>query len=414
MQQITSIINGFLKDQPKANKIGCAVILAILALPVILILLPLIIWKTISFLTYIKVDEEPSKQDYVKRAEWLREKVIVAPDELINAMPSAVGSHYQGEWAIYSLAMTSMSLVNISKLYPEYTETYRQDIKKMIDITMSPAIQAYDAQQWGESPLESLDGKNDHMSYLSLLAWMITNYKFIGGDTEYDDLLHRICEALHRRMLAAPDLNLKTFPRTPIFIPDMMVTIVALNNYAQLYDGKYADMVQRWLDKAKTEWIDQRTGLLAAMIYDNSKSNGKFSVCGSYAGLTCYFLSLVDEKFAYQQYQCMKQHFAWEGFITGIKEYKGQSKWLDFHIDAGPLLFGYSPSGTAFAVGCATYYEDWQFRNGLLRTAELAATTIYGRKQRHYLLGGYVPVGEAITLAMKTHHRTYQHAKLKY
>ena len=412
MQQITSIINGFLKNQPKANKIGCAAILAILALPVILILLPLIIWKTITFLTYIKVDEEPSKQDYVKRAEWLREKVIVAPEELINAMPSAVGSHYQGEWAIYSLAMTSMSLVNISKLYPEYTETYRQDIKKMIDITMSPTIQAYDAQQWGESPLESLDGNEDHMSYLSLLAWMITNYKFIGGDTEYDDLLHRICEALHRRMLAAPDLNLKTFPRTPIFIPDMIVTIVALNNYAQLYDGKYADIVQRWLDKAKTEWIDQRTGLLAAMIYNNSQSRGKFSVCGSYAGLTCYYLSLVDEKFAYQQYQSMKQHFASEGFITGIKEYKGRSNWLDFHIDAGPLLFGFSPSGTAFAIGCATYYDDWQFRNGLLRTAELAATTIYGHKQHHYLLGGYVPVGEAITLAMKTHHRTYQHAKL--
>ena len=405
MQHITSIINGFLKDQPKANKIGCAVILAVLALPVILILLPLIIWKTISFLTYIKVDEEPSKQDYVKRAEWLREKVIVAPDELISAMPSAVGSHYQGEWAIYSLAMTSMSLVNISHLYPEYTEVYRQDIKKMIDITMSPTIQAYDAQQWGESPLESLDGNKDHMSYLSLLAWMITNYKFIGGDAEYDDLLHRICEALHRRMLAAPDLNLKTFPDTPIFIPDMMVTIVALNNYAQLYDGKYADIVQRWLDKAKTEWIDQRTGLLAAMIYNNSKSKGKFSVCGSYAGLTCYYLSLVDEKFAYQQYQCMKQHFAQEGFITGIKEYKGRANWLDFHIDAGPLLFGYSPSGTAFAVGCATYYDDWQFRNGLLRTAELAATTIYGHKQRHYLLGGYVPVGEAITLAMKTHYK---------
>ena len=246
------------------------------------------------------------------------------------------------------------------------------------------------------------------MSYLSLLAWMITNYKFIGGDTEYDELLHRICEALHRRMLAAPDLNLKTFPNNPIFIPDMMVTIVALHNYAQLYDGQYADMVQRWLDKAKTEWIDQRTGLLAATIYD--QSTGDFSVCGSYAGLTCYYLSLVDEEFAYQQYQSMKQHFASEGFITGIKEYKGRANWLDFHIDAGPLLFGYSPSGTAFAVGCATYYEDWQFRNGLLRTAELAATTIYGRKQRHYLLGSYVPVGEAITLAMKTHHKSNQQA----
>ena len=405
MERITYIVNGFLKDQPKANKIGCAIILAILLLPIILILFPVLIWKSASFLTYIRVEKEPCKQDYVKRAEWLRRRIIVEPEELINAMPAAVGRHYQGEWAIYSLAMTTASLTNISKLYPEYKEVYIDDVKKMIDITMSPTIQEYDASQWGESPLESLDGDKSHMTYLSLLAWMITNYKCMGGDGQFDELLHRICEALYRRMQQTPELNLKSFPHTPIFIPDMLVTIVALNNYAQLYDGQYADMVERWIDKAKNEWIDQKTGLLAAMIYDKSTSKSKYSVCGSYVGLTCYYLSLVDEDFAYQQYQCMKKHFAQEGFITGIKEYKGRANWLDFHIDAGPLLFGYSPSGTAFAIGCATYFEDWEFRNGLLRTAELAATTIYGRKERHYLLGSYVPVGEAITLAMKTHHK---------
>ena len=309
MERITSIVNGFLKDQPKANKIGCAIILAILLLPIILILLPFLIWKSVNFLTYSQVDKEPCKQDYVKRAEWLRQRIIVEPEELMNAMPAAVGRHYQGEWAIYSLAMTTASLTNICKLYPEYKEVYKEDVKKMIDITMSPTIQEYDANHWGESPLESLDGDKSHMTYLSLLAWMITNYKFIGGDGQYDELLHRICETLHRRMQQTPDLNLKSFPYTPIFIPDMLVTIVALNNYAQLYDGQYADMVEQWIDKAKTEWIDQRTGLLAAMIYDHSQSKGRYSVCGSYAGLSCYYLSLVDEDFAYQQYQCMKKHF---------------------------------------------------------------------------------------------------------
>ena len=101
MKHITSILNGFLKDQPKANKIGCAVILAVLALPVILILLPLIIWKTITFLTYIKVDEEPCKQDYVKRAEWLREKVIVAPATDVSGMSMKITTDANPEgWVI--------------------------------------------------------------------------------------------------------------------------------------------------------------------------------------------------------------------------------------------------------------------------------------------------------------------------
>ena len=58
------------------------------------------------------------------------------------------------------------------------------------------------------------------------------------------------------------------------------------------------------------------------------------------------------------------------------------------------------------------FLQDQPKANKIGCTAEFAATTIHGYKQRHYLLGSYVPVGEAITLAMKTHHRTYQHAKL--
>lgn len=390
----------FFQTAPVWKKNICILGMLILLLPILLFV---ILWKLITILFYLKEDRL-NKRDYIERANWLCRHIIVEPEELMNAMPKVVGRQYQGEWAIYSLAMTTVALYNISRIYPKYRKIYAQDIKKMIDITMSPTIQEYDASQWGESPLESLDGDKSHMTYLSLLAWMITNYKFIGGDGQYDDLLHRICEALYRRMQQTPELNLKSFPHTPIFIPDMLVTIVALNNYAQLYDGQYADMVWRWIDKAKNEWIDRKSGLLAAMIYSYN-NRGKYPVCGSYAGLTCYYLSLIDENFACKQYLALKHYLANEGIITAIKERNGRTKPLDFHIDAGPLLFNFSPSGTAFAIGCATHFEDWEFRNGLLRTAELAATTIYGRDERHYLLGSYVPVGEAITLAMKTNYK---------
>ncbi len=381
----------------------CIALSAILLLPLLVLLILILIYKCTTLLSYMKIDTY-NQQDFIQRAEWLRRRVIVDPEQLMSAMPAAVGRHFQGEWAIYSLAMTTSSLTNISRLYPEYQETYRQDIKRMISITTSSTIQQYDAAQWGEYPLASLDGDKSHMTYLSLLAWMITNYKLIGGDDEYDYLLHSICETLNRRMLAAPDLNLESFPDAPIFIPDMLVTIVALHHYSRLYDGQYADIVACWMSKAKTEWIDQKSGLLAATITSQNHT-GQYHVCSSYAGLTCYYLSFIDEDFARQQYDAMKRYFGREGLITGIREQSGEVPLLDFHIDAGPLLLGYSPSGTAFAIGCATYFEDWAFRNRLLRTAELAATTIYGRGERHYLLASYVPVGEAITLAMKTHFR---------
>lgn len=46
----------------------------------------------------------------------------------------------------------------------------------------------------------------------------------------------------------------------------------------------------------------------------------------------------------------------------------------DLTIDAGPVLFNLSPSGTAFAVGAATYFNDVRVRNNFLRTAEIART----------------------------------------
>ena len=71
-------------------------------------------------------------------------------------------------------------------------------------------------------------------------------------------------------------------------------------------------------------------------------------------------------------------------------------------IDAGPILMNLSPSGTAFAVGSATFFEDWGIRRKLMKTGELAGFTVARKGMRHYKLADIALVGEAIMLAMKT------------
>lgn len=61
-----------------------------------------------------------------------------------------------------------------------------------------------------------------------------------------------------------------------------------------------------------------------------------------------------------------------------------------------------SASGTAFFIGCATIFNDKKLKKKLLRTAEIAGNSVCWKKKRHYLLSNIVPVGEAITLSMKT------------
>ena len=67
-----------------------------------------------------------------------------------------------------------------------------------------------------------------------------------------------------------------------------------------------------------------------------------------------------------------------------------------------PVIYGISPSGTAFAIGAATYLGDWELRQRLLNTAFLAGGNVRDKKNQHYRLSEIMLTGEAITLAMRT------------
>lgn len=257
--------------------------------------------------------------------------------------------------------------------------------------------------RWGEDPLESLDSDKSHVSYLSHLAWMIGNYKSVGGDDRYDSLYDSICFAMNHRIRQSSLLNIPTYPNEPIYVPDMMVVIVALADYARLNDGKYADTVNRWLSRAKSEWLDDETGLLVSFLDDNGKMDAP--VKGSYSALNCYYLSLLDSTFAQDQYEKLKLNFSQRFPASGIKEYHNHSCWLGMDIDAGPIFLNLSPSGTAFAIGPATYFNDTDFRKSLLKTAEIAGHTVKWNGKRHYLLADIALVGEAIALAMRTNYK---------
>lgn len=123
---------------------------------------------------------------------------------------------------------------------------------------------------------------------------------------------------------------------------------------------------------------------------------------GSYSALICYYLTFVDVDFAKEQYELLKKHFMQQRPIAGICEYLDRSFCFGMDMDAGPILFNLSPSGTAFAIGPATYFEDTKFRKQLLKTAELAGSTVRGWNTNHYLLANLALVGEAIALAMRT------------
>lgn len=361
-----------------------------------------VIWVTWSCWDNGNFNDE--KNDLLQRKNYLVGKIMVEPRQLLNEMPDGIGLQFQGEWALYSCSMLAEALSNMAELYPETKDDAVATIDSLIQIVKSPELRLYDKLRWDEDPLESLNGDKSHVSYLSHLAWMIGNYRRIGGDNKYKQLHDSVCEAMNRRIQQSPILNIPTYPDEPIYVPDMMVALVALSDYARFNNGKYYSTVKDWICRAKSEWLDNKTGLLVSFLDDNGLIDAP--VKGSYAALNCYYLTQIDAEFANEQYDKLKIHFRQSFPATGIREYHDHSCWLGMDIDAGPIILNLSPSGTAFAIGCATYFADTDFRNNLLRPAEIAGHTVKWNNKRHYLLGDIALVGEAITLAMRTNYST--------
>ncbi|MBD5219373.1 MAG: hypothetical protein HDS72_03885 [Bacteroidales bacterium] len=359
-----------------------------------------IIW--VGWGTSVIGDFESERDDILQRRDYLVDKVIVHPRKLIGTMPAAVGWQFQGEWALYSCSMLAEALANIAELYPDCNGEAVENIDSLIAIVKSPDLRFYDRARWGEDPLTSLDGDKSHVSYLSHLAWMIGNYKRVGGHTKYDALYDSVCEAMNRRIVQSPTLNIPTYPDEPIYVPDMMVAVLALADYARQNNGRYAETVNQWVERAQKEWLDEDSGLLASYLDEGGVVDTE--VRGSFSALNCYFLTRIDPDFARQQYEKLKAGLAQSFPVAGIREYYGESCWLGVDIDSGPIILNLSPSGTAFAIGSATFFNDSKFRNRLLRTAEIAGHTVKWNDRRHYLLADIALVGEAIALAMRTNH----------
>ena len=353
------------------------------------------------------------KKEILQRRDYLVSKIITTPASVLNEMPSGIGAQFQGEWALYSCSMLSAALTNISSIYPETKDDNLQNIDRLIKIVISPELRKYDKERWGEDPLASLNDNQSHVSYLSHLAWMISGYKAVGGDNKYDELFSSLCEAMNRRIQQSKCLNLPTYPDEPIYIPDMLVAIVALSQYSQMNNGKYSSTVKQWVSRARTEWIDPKTGLLVSFLCDDGRQIEEAPIKGSYSALNCAYLSYIDEEFAHEQYDKLKKIFWKDGAPSGFKEYYNHSCVFGFDIDAGPIILGLSPSGTAFATGVVTYFGDNDVRTKILRTAEIAGHTILWKGKRHYALANIALVGEAIMLAMRTNYKDSKPHNLK-
>jgi hypothetical protein len=227
---------------------------------------------------------------------------------------------------------------------------------------------------------------------------MLGAYRAVGGDARYDRLHRSISDALARRVLQSTHHYLETFPGQ-IFIPDNAAMIASLTIAQFTLGADYRPAVEAWLAQTRGHLLDRATGLIRPWI--DSYGQGFGPPRGSYTAWTIYYLNWADRNLALEQYQLLKTNFA----VTlpfGLAALREYPRGYDgpTGVDAGPVIFGLSTSGTGFMIAGAKLSKDASYLQGLLTTAEVVGSTVGTGGARHYLFAPVV--GEAILLAMKT------------
>lgn len=249
-------------------------------------------------------------------------------------------------------------------------------------------------------------------------VWVRRCCREIGSfESERTDILERRAY-LAREILVEPDALIEKMPSAvgPQFqgewaLYSCSMFTAALVNIARLYPETRAEsvgiadsLIRIVLSPALRQYDSVRWGKDAIMDLDGDDSHVSYlSHLAWMIGWYELLLSdIYDRDFAEEQYRRMKRLFIQEKPLAGMREYHDRDCTMGFDIDAGPIIMNLSPSGTAFALGPVTYFGDMALRTKILRTAEIAGSTIIRNGERHYLLADIVPVGEAIALAMRT------------
>lgn len=365
---------------------------AFLLLTIVAVKLP-VAWM--FFITGDDLLRGDADDDLLARRRYLIKNISIEQSNP-SMMPGHLSAQLKGEWAMITYSSLTSALTNMAFLRPETRGEALQQVQDLVSGMLTQEFQAFDTAAWGEKPLDSLDGPNGHIGYLGQLNWMIGAYRLLGGDGRFDSVHHRVNAAMIRRFENAPRLSVQTYP-AQIFIPDNVVALASIRNYERIVGKQDSNIVNAWVDYARSNLLDPHTGLLAFRYAPDGTTLTESR--GSGAAWNSFYLPFVDSRFASEQWNSMREALIQTRLFTGLREYRRGRFGLG-DVDSGPVIFGFSPSGTGFALAGARHARDGRLITSMLCSLEAAGTTVDLGDGRHYLT---VPVvGDAIVLAAKT------------
>lgn len=218
--------------------------------------------KTGSYLVHRQSSVAPEdprvRSDLLNRGRYLAATV---PEMTTEDMPSTIGEQFRGEWLVVSHSMTAMALTNLAFLYPEEKNWIADAVDRIVAAMLTPDARHFDAQRWGEDPLDSLDGPRGHIGYLGHLEIVLLAQQLLGRGDHNLALTRSIAVALHKRIRGSSTLHAETYPGET-YVADNTVVIACLALAQRLFPDAALDLSADWTQRVRRDFLDPATGLM--------------------------------------------------------------------------------------------------------------------------------------------------------
>jgi hypothetical protein len=302
-------------------------------------------------------------------------------------------AHFDGEWWLASYAFALVGYANVADQHPELRDELAEAARHAAAQLVRTEVRAFDTRLWGDDMMACLDQDTHDHAVLGYVAMGLGAARRLDPDLPQADLHDRIVAALTRRVAGRERGLLATYPRQA-FPVDVAVGYGAIAEHAALHGRAVPPALTRRITAWERDFVTE-DDLLVQMVRP-SDGRALDAPRGSGTALAAWALAPADPRVAARlaggARDTLGDTFLGLGVIREYREGGGMGD-----VDSGPLVFGYSISGTGFALGAARRVGDRRWFARLWSTTRLFGVP-WG--DAGFLTGG--TLGNALMLAFLT------------
>ena len=240
----------------------------------------------------------PAPAELRQKAHYL-ERIIRTPEGAAPEL-AALGN---AEWSLFSMSYSVYAFTNMTQLdssfRPEAAHYTQLAIGKMLAGSISQAFRNPNSVIPADSVTSVL--------YLGHLNLMLGCHRLLDPASPYKALHDSLSATLHRRLAAAPNHCLESYPGG-VWVPDNTVALASLQLHSDLTGSPYRAFCQQWVTYARQHLTDPVTGLLLSK--PATRHQAAEEPRGSHLGWSIFFLYRFAPAYAAEQYHLYQQQFS--------------------------------------------------------------------------------------------------------